>query len=97
MKEVTSEDPQHHWKYINVRGKRVLDLGCGNHGNATTLPYPTTLEYFLEQGASFVVGIDLDGGDVRALQNKVSSARTHIKHLKVTSPEVVFALLRLSK
>jgi hypothetical protein len=93
MKEVSSEDPNHHWKYVNVSGKRVLDLGCGDHGNATTLPYPTTLEYFLERGASFVVGIDLDGEDVRALRAKAPSGRAHIEHITVDSAESITRLI----
>jgi hypothetical protein len=36
-KEVSVENPDQHWEYVNVKNKRVLDLGCGDFliGNKT--------------------------------------------------------------
>lgn len=52
-KTITSEDPNIHWDMLPVRGKVVLDLGSGIWDHS--LPTPM---YFLQQGASKVIGVD---------------------------------------
>lgn len=69
MKKVNSEDPNYHWEFVNVKGKKVLDLGCGDFGNAGKLPYPTTLEYFLMKEAAFVLGVDANSSDLEAIRS----------------------------
>jgi len=54
MKKITSEEPIDHWGFLNVKDKVVLDLGCGKFHS--TIP---TYEWFLQQGASKVIGVDL--------------------------------------
>jgi SAM-dependent methyltransferase len=53
---IPSESPSVHWPDINVKGKRVLDLGCGRW-EATEVE-ETTPHYFLQEGAEFVAGVD---------------------------------------
>jgi hypothetical protein len=65
---VDSEEPHIHWESVSVSGKRVLDLGCGDFGRVSFLPYPSTLEYFLSLGADYVVGIDGSYSDVNSIQ-----------------------------
>jgi len=69
MKKVNSEDPNYHWEYVNVKNKRVLDLGCGDFGGVGKLPYTTTLEYFLIKEASFVLGVDVNISDLEAIKS----------------------------
>lgn len=54
MKNINSEEPDVHWNFLNVKDKRVLDLGCGKFYSSIS-----TAEYFLNQGARSVIGIDL--------------------------------------
>jgi len=53
IKQIHSEDPHDHWNMLPVKGKVVLDLGSGIWDHS--LPTPV---YFLEQGASKVIGVD---------------------------------------
>lgn len=55
MKKITSEEPVDHWGFLNVKDKVVLDLGCSKFHS--TIP---TYEWFLQQEASKVIGIDLE-------------------------------------
>lgn len=53
---ITSEHPNHHWHFLNVKDKVVLDLGCGINSEHTPTPW-----YFInDKKASFVVGVDSD-------------------------------------
>jgi SAM-dependent methyltransferase len=61
--DITSEVPSVHWPDINVKNKRVLDLGCGRW-DARELK-DTTPYYFLEQGAEFLVGVDASDGETQ--------------------------------
>lgn len=51
-----TESPDEHWGYLDVDGKVVLDLGCGNFGGEVTQSTP---EFFIERGASKVIGVDV--------------------------------------
>ena len=51
---ITTESPDVHWGFLNVKDKTVLDLGCGINSEFTPTPW-----YFLqEQKAKQVIGID---------------------------------------
>jgi len=54
MKKITSEEPIDHWGFLNVKDKVVLDLGCGIFHSTIS-----TFEWFLKQGATQVIGVDL--------------------------------------
>jgi hypothetical protein len=51
---ITSEEPNIHWGFLNVQGRTVLDLGSSKFAATKSTP-----EYFIEQGATKVVGIDI--------------------------------------
>lgn len=53
---ITSEHPNNHWHFLNVKDKVVLDLGCGINSEYT----PTPWYFIVEQNAKFVVGVDSD-------------------------------------
>jgi len=66
-KIVNSEDPQEHWSDIkNVEGKIVLDLGCG----WLFQPHESTPQYFINRGASIVIGVDATCSETNQLQDK---------------------------
>lgn len=54
MEHINSEEPLIHWRFLNVKDKTVLDLGCGKFYSSIS-----TAEYFLNKGAKEVVGVDL--------------------------------------
>lgn len=54
MKTITSEEPIDHWGFLNIKNKIVLDLGCARFHSSIS-----TAEWFILNGASRVIGIDL--------------------------------------
>jgi SAM-dependent methyltransferase len=54
MKKITSEEPIDHWGFLKVKDKIVLDLGCGKFHSTISTP-----EWFIQNGAQKVIGIDL--------------------------------------
>lgn len=54
MFKITSEEPKEHWRFLNPKDKVVLDLGCGKFYSSIS-----TAEWFLNEGASKVIGVDL--------------------------------------
>jgi hypothetical protein len=93
IKEVSVENPDQHWEYINVKGKRVLDLGCGDFGNAIILPYHSTLEYFLENEASFVLGVDFNNIDIENLTNRVDLNKVKTLTMSINNPQQIINLI----
>ncbi len=53
-RRITSENPDVHWNMLAVKDRVVLDLGCGRMWDL-----PTTPEYFLKQGATKVIGVEM--------------------------------------
>lgn len=54
MIHVTSEEPSNHWGFINFKDKIILDLGCGKFHSSIS-----TYDWFLQNGAKQVIGVDL--------------------------------------
>jgi hypothetical protein len=54
MKLINTEEPDIHWGFLDITDKVVLDLGCGQFYSSIS-----TAEWFLNKGASKVVGVDL--------------------------------------
>jgi hypothetical protein len=75
MKQFNGDHPKDHWpvELINVKDKVVLDLGCGNDGDLSTLDWPPTPEHFLANGAKKVIGIELNSADVDYLTDRIDS------------------------
>lgn len=66
-KIIHSEDPREHWSDIqNLQDKVVLDLGCG----WLFLPHESTPEYFINRGASKVIGIDVSCVEIEQLKER---------------------------
>ena len=51
---IGSEEPIDHWGFLDVKDKVILDLGCSPFHSSISTP-----QYFIEKGASKVIGIDL--------------------------------------
>lgn len=54
MIHITSEEPSNHWGFIDFKDKIVLDLGCGKFHSSIS-----TYDWFLQNGAKQVIGVDL--------------------------------------
>jgi hypothetical protein len=64
--KVDNENPNEHWQYVNVSDRVVLDLGCGRweHVERRDPNWPTTPEYFKQNGAKKVVAVDCDINEI---------------------------------
>lgn len=71
--KIESEHPEHHWSFLEVKGQRVLDLGCGKHMMESS--WETTPHYFLNKGANFVVGVDPFASDIAWFNQIIPSER----------------------
>jgi hypothetical protein len=87
-KVVHSENPIEHWSDIQIlQDKTVLDLGCG----WLFQPHESTPEYFINRGASKVVGVDVACSEIEQLKEKYPD---HIFVCKaVTSVEDLLELI----
>jgi hypothetical protein len=63
---VESENPNHHWNFIEVKNQTVLDLGCGFH--LIESGWQTTPEFFISKGAIKIIGVDPCGEDIYRLK-----------------------------
>ena len=52
--KIISEEPNDHWCFLNSKDKIVLDLGCGKFYSSIS-----TAEWFVNNGATMVTGVDL--------------------------------------
>ena len=73
---IIDEDPKNAWpeKYINVKDRVVLDLGCGFFGRSEQVTTSTS-EYFKKLGAKKVISIDQNDHDIEYLKSKGVDAR----------------------
>ena len=67
---VESENPLHHWNWLNVENQVVLDLGCGFHFIEDG--WDTTPEFFLKKGASKIIGLDPHLDDIEHFKQILS-------------------------
>lgn len=54
MDKILSEEPHIHWSFLHPKDKIVLDLGCDKF-----LSSKHSAEWFVEEGAFYVLGVDL--------------------------------------
>jgi len=52
--KITTEEPNEHWGFLSPNDKIVLDLGCNEFYSSIS-----TAQWFLDNGAKKVIGIDL--------------------------------------
>ncbi len=72
MRYLDNENSAEHWKFINVKDKIVLDLGCGRWNKIETVhtDWLTTPEHFIVNGANKVIAVDIDSEEIDWLNNK---------------------------
>jgi len=97
MKSIESENPIHHWSMLNVKDRVTLDLGCGRMWDIR----PTTPEYFLNQGASKVVGIEMWDNEriwyaenvpdpkLTIITDEINTPEQMANHLRIVQPQAV--------
>jgi SAM-dependent methyltransferase len=89
MKHITSEEPDNHWGFINFKDKIVLDLGCGKFHSSIS-----TYDWFLQNGAKQVIGVDL-GDETSEYINfiysggEVNSKERLLKLINEYNPQVI--------
>ncbi len=59
---IESENPDHHWNFLQVENEIVLDLGCGLH--LIEGDWLSTPEYFLQKKAKKIIGVDIELNDI---------------------------------
>ena len=89
MKHITSEEPDNHWGFINFKDKIVLDLGCGKFHSTIS-----TYDWFLQNGAKQVIGVDLGNEtseDINFIYSggEVNSKERLLKLLNEYNPQVI--------
>ena len=84
--KIVSEEPSIHWWFLNVKDKIVLDLGCGLFCSRVSTP-----DYFIENNAKKVIGVDLGGGNFNFTyhQMRVDSTEKLQFLLDKYKPEVI--------
>jgi SAM-dependent methyltransferase len=87
--KITSEEPDNHWGFINFKDKIVLDLGCGKFHSTIS-----TYDWFLQNGAKQVIGVDLGNEtseDINFIYSggEVNSKERLLKLLNEYNPQVI--------
>lgn len=62
---INSEEPKDHWWFLKPQGKIVLDLGCGKFYSSIS-----TAQWFLDEGAAQVIGVDLSKEPIEDIRFK---------------------------
>ena len=72
---LNNENSAEHWKYIDVKDKTVLDLGCGRWNKVETVEdaWLTTPEHFIKNGAKKVIGVDIDSEEIAWFNHKLGA------------------------
>ena len=65
MKNIPTEDPKHHWSFLDVKDKLVMDMGCSFYEAYYNPGMLSSAEWFIENGAAQVIGFDGDPDEVK--------------------------------
>jgi hypothetical protein len=58
IEKIISENPENHWRFLNVKNKRVLDMGCSFWDSSFNEGWLSSSEYFISKDAIEVIGFD---------------------------------------
>lgn len=67
---ITSETPEVHWRHLYLKGKRVLDLGCGFWTAEERKENYGTPHYFIGQKPEFYMGVDQNAEDIKTFSTQ---------------------------
>lgn len=86
---IPNENPTVHWGFFNVKDRVVLDLGCGKFYSPIS-----TAEFFINQGASKVIGVDLSDinyshPDFTMIVKRIESREDIESLMKEHSPHII--------
>jgi SAM-dependent methyltransferase len=88
MKKINSEEPKEHWNFLSPKDKIVLDLGCGKFYSSIS-----TAQWFLDEGASKVIGVDLSKENIEDLRfipyAKAISSKEDLEYFLKYSPDII--------
>lgn len=77
-KTIHNENPIEHWSDVQNVGHTVLDLGCGWINTELTTP-----EYWMQRGASKVIGVDVTQSEIDKLNDKYPQHLFVCKEIKI--------------
>lgn len=94
MKNIPTEDPKHHWSFLDVKDKLVMDMGCSFYEAYYNPGMLSSAEWFIENGAAQVIGFDGDPAEVKKY-NVVykNDPRYEVFELWLNSPDHIRKLL----
>lgn len=78
--EYVSEHPADHWRDVDATDAVVLDLGAGDFGMRKHRQYPSTVDWWLDGGASTVIAVDMAGDDLAFLDDRVVTIEWNIEY-----------------
>lgn len=98
IKLIESENPSNHWRFLDVKNKVVMDMGCSFWDSTWNEGWLSSTEYFVDRGAKKVVGFDEAQHDVdRYHQLYNGDERYDIFRLKLTEHMTLQRLLNIHK
>lgn len=93
---ILSENSEHHWPYLNVKERVLLDLGCGRHDTVDL--FQSSAVYLGEKGATKVIAIDGRLEEIQYFNDNNPNREKYIfLHQFINSPEDIRDLLRKYK
>ena len=87
---IRSEEPIDHWGFLDIKGKTILDLGCGKFSSTIS-----TADWFLLNGAAKVIGVDMGSNeyldDVHYIQMCIDSKEKLQTLIRDYEPQIIKA------
>lgn len=94
MKNIPTEDPKHHWSFLDVKDKLVMDMGCSFYEAYYNPGMLSSAEWFIENGAAQVIGFDGDPDEVKKYNIVYKNdPRYEVFELWLDSPDHIRKLL----
>lgn len=98
IKYITSENPSDHWRFLDVKYKVVMDMGCSFWDSTWHDDWLSSTEYFVDKGAKKVVGFDEAQHDIDKYHQLYNGDdRYDIFRLRLDDPITLQRLLNLHK
>ena len=90
---IKSELSSDHWPFLKVKDERVLDIGCGRWTQDQHDEFSPI--FFHNQGANFVLGVDICGGSIEYFKDKTKHIdNIDFKLMRITNHMQVIELVK---